>query len=652
MRRDWQVYSDGLSALTLAAWHDSVTAAALPLIGTPSLDNALRAIDAEEQPHNTLLLASDLNDARLARACAPPHTWVVETSDDLPPQPIPYQDYALGYALFTSTVLAHPVASLIIQGLSQRLHWDETLASRVELALHEALLNTALHSNLEIAGTADKTAKSLDDYYFTVKQKLHEATLRQRRVIIGLNWNSDGLEISIIGAGLGYTLPEKLLVAPHSGLGIIQASADSFTINQQTTKLYFAGVIRTTPRDHNAPVMLANTPRPHLLVPEVLRGKKIIIADDIKATAHMLEAILRRQGFYNIQACADGWQVLQVLREQKPDLLILDVLMPGLDGFEICKAVRADKTLADCVVLIETALSDNDARAKAFAVGANDYVAKPFFPDELVARVITHLQRQSDHRALTHYQTMMESELAVARRMQHYLLPSEAELTQLSRTRAVRCEGYFAASQKLSGDLWGAFSVPSGVGVYLVDFCGHGLHAALNTFRFHALIQAAIVDEAGPSPLAPAAFTMALNQKLCAHLPTGVFATFFYVVVQPELNIAAYVAAGQAPFLHWRSAAEPPTLLTINGLPLGIRPNQVYQSQTVTLAKTGGLLLLSDAWYEAEPSDNIFLSPQEFWQKHGLSRSLEETYDYLQQYHAQHQSLFDDDITLVRLALD
>ncbi len=114
--------------------------------------------------------------------------------------------------------------------------------------------------------------------------------------------------------------------------------------------------------------------------------KKIVVAEDDDAIAHMVNMALGDAGYLCLRA-RDGREALSLVRTHTPDLLVLDVMMPRMDGIEVTKALRKDVLLSKTPIMMLTALSDVDNKVKGFDAGADDYVTKPFDLRELSARV-------------------------------------------------------------------------------------------------------------------------------------------------------------------------------------------------------------------------------------------------------------------------
>ena len=185
----------------------------------------------------------------------------------------------------------------------------------------------------------------------------------------------------------------------------------------------------------------------------------------------------------------------------------------------------------------------------------------------------------------------MQSELMLARQMQENLLPVGKAIDDIEASSGVRIASHFQPSAELGGDMWSLHNLGEGlVGVAVVDFAGHGLTAAMNTFRLHTLI-----TQLPPDPDEPAAYLAALNARLVDLLPTDQFATMFYGVIDTKRDLLVYSAAGApSPIL----GAADIEALDASGLPLGISRTASYANTRVAFPPGSFLLLYSDALIE------------------------------------------------------
>ncbi len=118
----------------------------------------------------------------------------------------------------------------------------------------------------------------------------------------------------------------------------------------------------------------------------------ILIVEDEPEIAQLIQLYLEKEGF-SCRVCRDGLNALQVFQEQKPDLIILDLMIPGLDGLEVCARIRQKPGVKDPYILMLTARGEELDRIIGLSTGADDYMVKPFSPKELVARVRALLRR-------------------------------------------------------------------------------------------------------------------------------------------------------------------------------------------------------------------------------------------------------------------
>lgn len=327
---------------------------------------------------------------------------------------------------------------------------------------------------------------------------------------------------------------------------------------------------------------------------DALRNAKIVIADDDALCRKLVGGILRARGIGNLHFADGGVAAIEKVRSLRADLLLLDMEMPDIGGLEVCERLRADPEFADLPILALTATVDRKKMGGLFAGGASDFLSKPVNPSELVARVVVHLERLSMIRALRDYQERISRELDAARRMQFELLPPPSSLDELADVARLRIGAYNRPSSELGGDIWGILPIDaSSFGIFLADFTGHGVNAAMNTFRLHALIH-----DYKDLHDAPAQLLAMLNLKLTKLLPRGQFATFLYVIIDHVAGRLRFASAGAPPMIIVSGIGEPPRLCGISGLPLGIEAGAKYRVHARDFPMDSMLLLFSDGLSE------------------------------------------------------
>lgn len=327
-----------------------------------------------------------------------------------------------------------------------------------------------------------------------------------------------------------------------------------------------------------------------------LRACRILVVDDSLLACRLIESILSKAGFETVAFATNGIEALEQVVVFGPDLIILDVEMPEMDGFEVCRELRRDRDTAGLPILVQTGNTEAEIRAQAFAVGANDVVAKPLQARELIARTRIQLENRLLVRNLSSHFERLEQELDAAFKMQGSLLPSRETIAQVEAGYGVGIECYAEASSELGGDIWGLWPVDERrLAFHMADFSGHGVVAALNVFRLHTLIQ-----EHGNSIIDPARFLGHLNGLLTKVLPTGQYATMIAGYLDLGDNSLHYAAAAAPPAIVLRDAGRTePVMIDTTGLPLGISASASYETRSLPFGPDDYLLLYSDALIES-----------------------------------------------------
>ncbi len=330
-------------------------------------------------------------------------------------------------------------------------------------------------------------------------------------------------------------------------------------------------------------------------IDQEILGASILIVDDRKLMRQMIGGFLKKSGFNNLSFAEDGVLALEALETAQPELVILDLYMPNMDGYEVCSRLRGDPRWSDLPVLFQTAANSDKERAKVFAVGATDLVTKPINPPELVARIRLHLENRMLIRRLSRYRVRMDAELHAAHSMQEALLPDDATVNDIAARHDLRIGSHYAACSELGGDIWSMRSLDDHrLAFYLADFSGHGVGASLNTFRLHTFMERQELDLADPG-----ACLTELNAFLSHVLPTGQFATMFYGVIDTASDALTYAAAASpSPILGREATGGDIKLCPSEGFPIGVNKSASYDTREMPFAPGTFLLLYSDALIE------------------------------------------------------
>jgi DNA-binding response OmpR family regulator len=139
----------------------------------------------------------------------------------------------------------------------------------------------------------------------------------------------------------------------------------------------------------------------------------ILLVDDNTINLQLLFETLEGQG-YQLLAARSGEEALRIARKATPDLILLDIMMPGIDGYETCARLKADEVTRNSVVIFLTALQSTEEKVKGLSMGAMDFITKPFDPEEIIARVSIQLESHRKHQELHRQNRLLSEKLATS----------------------------------------------------------------------------------------------------------------------------------------------------------------------------------------------------------------------------------------------
>ena len=219
--------------------------------------------------------------------------------------------------------------------------------------------------------------------------------------------------------------------------------------------------------------------------------QRILIVDDAQENIDILTGILT---FYKKSIALNGEKALKIARQDNsPDLILLDIVMPGMDGFDVCKQLKSDVQTRDIPVIFLTGQTDSESVVQGLAMGAVDYVSKPFNASELLARVSTHLALKRSQDAIARYvkeigqkNRMITDSINYASLIQNAVLQKEAELTELLNDYFV----LYRPKDIVSGDFYWSRRIDGKIILVGADCTGHGVPGA-----FMSMIGVAFLNE-------------------------------------------------------------------------------------------------------------------------------------------------------------
>jgi sigma-B regulation protein RsbU (phosphoserine phosphatase) len=207
---------------------------------------------------------------------------------------------------------------------------------------------------------------------------------------------------------------------------------------------------------------------------ESAKKSKVLIVDDTPENIQVLMGTLKDQ--YAIVAALNGEKALKMAgMEPQPDLILLDIMMPGMDGFEVCHRLKTDPATCEIPIIFLSALNDTLNKVKGFSLGAVDYISKPFQPEEVLVRVNTHLTMHRLSQEVQTQRNQLECELKVVSELQRKLLPEK-----LPNIRGLKLAVHYETSRYAGGDYYDVVKLSDDrCGLLVADSEGHSAPAAV-----------------------------------------------------------------------------------------------------------------------------------------------------------------------------
>jgi phosphoserine phosphatase RsbU/P len=343
---------------------------------------------------------------------------------------------------------------------------------------------------------------------------------------------------------------------------------------------------------------------------------RILVVDDEADISTILAVILRRAG-YEVSSAADGLEAIEAIHRQVPDLVLLDVMMPRADGLETLRRIREHGPSAHVPVIMLTAKAALTDKMKGFERGADDYVAKPFEPAEILARVQILLKRTAQARltapllaVLGDWSTaegvaQLGRDLEAAREIQTRLLPTvPAQLAGLEAAAALR------PAAVVGGDFYDLVPMGDRLGIALGAVSGKGIPAALLMVMVRTLLR-----EIARSLVEPGEVLGWLNASLCRDMPPNMSVSLVLAVLDPVHpgHITLANAGHPAPLVMRRGAA--PEVLALSGPLLGVEEDSAFDQTALDFVLGGDTLVLY--------TDGVVGLAEERGKRSGLTRLVD-----------------------------
>lgn len=319
-----------------------------------------------------------------------------------------------------------------------------------------------------------------------------------------------------------------------------------------------------------------------------LSESRVLVVDDAEANVDVLVQALR--GEYRLSVALDGESALRAIEKRPPDLILLDIVMPGLDGYAVCRHIRGNDAWRDIPVMFLSSLEDAHDKARGFEAGGNDYVTKPFEPIEVQARVRSLLRSKAYSDAV---REAAARDLRIAREIQMGILPTDIE----SRTKGTGLDvaAVLEPAREVGGDLYDVIrAAEDRLVVALGDVSGKGIPAALFMAVTTTLLRTMARQYCDPGEI-----LTRLNDELAEQNPRGMFVTVQCAVFDLRRGCVTVAGAGHHDAVVLSPGLAPRRAFPSSGRVAALAHNNPITGESMALSPGDTLLFFSDGVSEA-----------------------------------------------------
>lgn len=345
----------------------------------------------------------------------------------------------------------------------------------------------------------------------------------------------------------------------------------------------------------------------------MVKKEKILVVDDTPENLDVVKGILEKD--YTLFMAVNGNLAIKIAKAQKPDLILLDIMMPEIDGYEVLRRLKQDEETNNIPVIFLTAKTEIEDEQKGLELGAVDYIVKPISPPILLARIRTQLRLKQVNQALINeidervrIQEMLQKELNDAAEYVKSLLPDPIQEEKMT------IDWRFKPCSSLGGDAFGYHWLDHDhIAIYLIDVSGHGIRPALLSVSvINALRSQSLPNTDFNSP---EIVLQALNKAFPSEKNNAMFFTIWYGIYNQSTRELCFASGGHPPALLQNSSDtqidEFHQLRTPN-IVIGALGDATFVKETIQVRKNAKLYIYSDGVYEIKKPDGSIWKLEEF----------------------------------------
>jgi sigma-B regulation protein RsbU (phosphoserine phosphatase) len=318
----------------------------------------------------------------------------------------------------------------------------------------------------------------------------------------------------------------------------------------------------------------------------VKNAPTILVVDDAPTNLDLVTSVLASEGFCTLTA-TNGRAARELSRTHQPDLILLDVLMPGESGFETCAHLKSYTATAEIPIIFLSSLDDVKTKVEGLKIGGVDYIAKPVHGEEVLARVRVHLRIRETNRAVVAQQRARLNELRDAQ---------QAILVHPNDCPEANFAVDFEPLEEAGGDFYDVIPLGAGIFAYFVaDISGHGLSAAFLTAAVKALLR----QYAGPM-FSPEDTMRGVDSVMGQMLGEEQYLTACYARLNRQARRLTVISAGHPPLILVSRSGDAQTL-ELQSDPLGMFGGAILRRRDVRISPGDRFFMYSDGLIESSP---------------------------------------------------
>lgn len=312
----------------------------------------------------------------------------------------------------------------------------------------------------------------------------------------------------------------------------------------------------------------------------------ILIVDDTPMNVELVKSVLSAEGFQTLEAC-DGATASALCLVEQPDLVLLDVVMPGESGFETCARLKSDPATADIPIIFLSALDDVQSKVAGLKVGGVDYIAKPVHGEEVLARVRVHLRIRQTNRAVVREHRARLEQLRDAQ---------QAILVRPENCPEAGFAVYYKPLEEAGGDFYDVVPISGDVfGYFVADISGHGVGAAFLTSAVKALLR----QYSGPM-FSPEDTMRGVDSVMRQMLGDEQYLTACYARLNRQTKRLSVISAGHPPLILVGASGKA-QMVEMDSDPLGVFSSAVLRRKDLRVSKGDRFFIYTDGLIESSP---------------------------------------------------